>query len=45
VLGRRRRGESDEGMELLENGWAKVYVLESGVEAYMSADYLARDTQ
>lgn len=45
VLGRTRRGESAEVMELLENGWAKVYVLESGVEAYMSADYLARDTQ
>lgn len=45
VLGKTRRGESAEVMELLENGWAKVYVLESGLEAYMSADFLARDVQ
>lgn len=45
VLGRTRRGESAEVVELLDNGWAKVYVLESGIEAYMSADYLARNAQ
>ena len=45
VLGRATRGDSAEVMEMLDNGWAKVYVLENGVEAYMSADFLARETQ
>lgn len=45
VLGRTTRGDSAEVMELLDNGWAKVYVLENGIEAYMSADFLAREAQ
>lgn len=45
VLGRTSRGDSAEVIELLENGWARVYVLENGVEAYMSARYLERETQ
>lgn len=43
VLGRTKRGDSAEMVELLENGWAKVYILESGLEAYISAKFLARD--
>jgi len=42
VLGQTRRGNSAEVIELLDNGWAKVFILESGLEAYMSADYLRR---
>ena len=42
VLGRTRRGDSAEVIELLDNGWAKVYILESGLEAYMSAKFLDR---
>ncbi len=43
VLGRTKRGDSAEVMELLDNGWAKVYILETGLEAYMSAQFLARE--
>jgi len=42
VLGQTRRGNSAEVIELLDNGWAKVFILESGLEAYMSAKYLRR---
>lgn len=45
VLGRTRRGESAEVMELLDNGWAKVYILETGIEAFMSAKFIERDAQ
>lgn len=41
VVGQTVRGESAEIVELLENGWAKVYILESGIEAYMSANFLS----
>jgi len=43
VIGQTRRGNSAEVIELLDNGWAKVFILESGLEAYMSADYLRRE--
>jgi hypothetical protein len=43
VIGQTVRGDSAEVVELLGNGWAKVYILESGIEAYMSADFIARE--
>lgn len=45
VLGKTRRGDSAEMIELLDNGWARVYILENGQEAYMSAKFLKRDIQ
>ena len=41
VIGQTRRGNSAEVIELLENGWARVFILESGLEAYMSAAFLS----
>ncbi len=41
VIGQTRRGNSAEVIELLDNGWARVFILESGLEAYMSADFLS----
>ncbi len=41
VVGQTVRGESAEIVEMLENGWAKVYILDTGIEAYMSADFLS----
>ena len=41
ILGRTVRGDSAEIIELLPNGWAKVYIIDSGIEALMSADYIA----
>lgn len=41
VIGQTRRGNSAEVIEILDNGWARVFILESGLEAYMSADYLS----
>jgi len=41
VIGQTRRGNSAEIIELLDNGWARVFILESGLEAYMSADFLS----
>ncbi len=43
VLGQTRRGDSAEVIEMLDNGWARVFILESGLEAYMSADFLRPD--
>ena len=43
VIGQTVRGDSAEVVELLGNGWAKVYIIESGIEAYMSADFIARE--
>jgi len=43
VIGRALRGESAEIVEMLDNGWAKVFILESGIEAYMSSDFIAPD--
>lgn len=45
ILGRTQRGDSAEVIELLENGWARVFVLENGQEAFMSAKFLKRETQ
>ena len=41
VIGQTRRGNSAEVIELLDNGWARVFILESGLEAYMSAAFLS----
>lgn len=41
IVGRTFRGESAEIVEMLNNGWAKVYIIETGIEAYMSADFLS----
>lgn len=41
IVGRTVRGDSAEIIELLPSGWAKVYIIDSGIEAYMSADYIA----
>lgn len=43
VVGQTVRGESAEVTELLGNGWAKVYIIEKGIEAYMSADFIRRE--
>ncbi len=43
VIGQTRRGDSAEVIELLDNGWARVFILESGLEAFMSADFLRRE--
>ncbi len=43
VVGQTVRGESAEIVEMLDNGWAKVYIIETGIEAYMSAKFLAKD--
>ena len=45
VLGQTRRGDSAEVIELLDNGWARVYILDTGQEAYMSAAFLDRERQ
>lgn len=45
ILGRTQRGDSAEVIELLDNGWARVFVLENGQEAFMSAKFLTRETQ
>ncbi len=42
ILGRTQRGDSAEVIELLDNGWARVFILENGQEAYMSAKFLQR---
>ena len=44
ILGRTVRGDSAEIIELLPNGWAKVYIIDSGIEAFMSADYIAPES-
>lgn len=41
VVGRASQNDSAEIIELLPSGWAKVYILETGIEAYMSAQFLA----
>lgn len=41
VVGQALQDDSAEIIELLPSGWAKVYVLESGTEAYVSAQFLA----
>ncbi|RLJ40779.1 SH3 domain-containing protein [Litoreibacter meonggei] len=41
ILGRTVRGDSAEIIEMLPSGWAKVYILEAGIEAYMSAKFLS----
>ncbi|MEM6408576.1 MAG: SH3 domain-containing protein [Pseudomonadota bacterium] len=43
VIGQTRKGDRAEVLELLESGWARVLIIESGVEAYMSAQYIARE--
>lgn len=44
VVGQTRRGDSAEVIELLDNGWAHVYIIDLGVEAYMSAAFISRDS-
>lgn len=41
VIGQTVRGESAEIIEMLDNGWAKVYIIDTGIEAYISAKFLA----
>ena len=41
ILGRTVRGDSAEVIEILPSGWAKVYILETGIEAYISAKFLS----
>lgn len=43
VVGQTVRGDSAEIVEMLDNGWAKVYIIERGIEAYMSASFLTQD--
>ncbi len=43
VIGQTNRGDSAEVIELLENGWARVYILDLGIEAYMSAQFISRE--
>lgn len=41
VVGQAVENDSAEVIELLPSGWAKVYILEQGTEAFMSAQFLA----
>jgi len=41
VVGRATQNDSAEIIEMLPSGWAKVYILETGTEAFMSAQFLA----
>ena len=41
VVGQTVRGESAEILELMENGWARVFIIERGIEAFMSARFIA----
>ena len=41
IVGRTVRGDSAEIIELLPNGWAKVYIIDSGIEAFMSANFIS----
>ncbi|MEP3345869.1 MAG: SH3 domain-containing protein [Litoreibacter sp.] len=41
IVGRAVRNDSAEVVELLPSGWAKVYILETGIEAYISAQFLS----
>jgi hypothetical protein len=41
IVGRTVRGDSAEIIEMLPSGWAKVYIIDSGIEAYMSADFIS----
>ncbi|SFR31801.1 SH3 domain-containing protein [Litoreibacter janthinus] len=41
IIGRAVRNDSAEVMELLPSGWAKVYILETGLEAYISSQFLS----
>ena len=41
ILGRAVRDDSAEVVEILPGGWAKVYILETGIEAYISAQFLS----
>jgi hypothetical protein len=43
IVGRTVRGDSAEIIEMLPSGWAKVYIIDSGIEAYMSADFISPD--
>lgn len=40
ILGRTVRGETAEVIELLSNGWARVYIIDTGIEAFMSAQFI-----
>ena len=41
IVGRAVRDDSAEVIEVLPSGWAKVYILETGIEAYISAQFLS----
>lgn len=41
IVGRAVRDDSAEIVEMLPSGWAKVYILETGIEAYISAQFLS----
>ncbi len=41
IVGRTVRDDSAEVVEILPSGWAKVYILETGIEAYISAQFLS----
>ncbi|WP_298258460.1 SH3 domain-containing protein [uncultured Litoreibacter sp.] len=41
IVGRAVRDDSAEVVELLPSGWAKVYILETGIEAYISSQFLS----
>lgn len=41
IVGRAIQNESAEIIQMLPSGWAKVYILETGTEAFMSARFLA----
>jgi hypothetical protein len=41
IVGRAVRNDSAEVIEILPSGWAKVYILETGTEAYISSQFLS----
>ncbi|MCY4179018.1 MAG: SH3 domain-containing protein [Litoreibacter sp.] len=43
VVGQTLKGERAEVLELLDTGWARVFIIESGIEAYMSAKFIIRE--
>ncbi|MEM7472396.1 MAG: SH3 domain-containing protein [Pseudomonadota bacterium] len=43
VVGQTSRGERAEVLEMLDTGWARVFIIESGIEAYMSAKFIIRE--
>ncbi|MEP5760486.1 MAG: SH3 domain-containing protein [Litoreibacter sp.] len=44
VVGRAVRGETAEVIELLGNGWAFVYIIDTGIEAFISANFISPES-